>query len=606
MMVTDTSRPLPAFDTLILRRLLRHITASLHVDPSSRDSTHSRTYEMTAMLAPGEPSVVNPTVTVSSEDAAVLGYPDIHIANEPSLEELLHFADTLRGKSVTLHSSSKGSFAHHLSSYLTAWGMDVSHMSTETDANGEYELVGEVSEPSAPPLPVLDLPSPSIAGPPSSTSPSSTRHTGSPAFILIDDDVGVLRNRLQKIRIEQAYPLHLQARKRPSLATHHRPRSSPQVARVMGLVNANSNPPPATSVVIVHFTSLAQFKMVKDVVQTILTPSQGSSLRIPEVIVIPKPAGPRRFLTALHTAVTRPVVDPFFIPTATSPMSPGLHSISPFFSLAGAPRSPGTRSSASIRTSSDRSARSPKDFLSETMAAHPPPSPLGQSDNMEYFSDAAVKLGTSPATGLLIQSPDGQPTGIFFHPKPRAGPVPPTPNMERDRDRATETPTRQRPNIRTSSGGDSGTIQASSFSVSPPVARPTTRPSNASSDPTDLIPVSLKGRGRHSSINEEKSSQSIEQNSVASGVVATDQSAQQTSPRLLTRRLSQHVKDGVTSPPASPQLGPANKPGTLRRTLKRPIVESYWSAPANVSKKGKAGPDSNIVPPISVLIVDGA
>lgn len=245
---TDVPRPQPAFDTLILRRLLRHIGGSLSEDGSSRNSPQSRSYEMTIVLGSGNPSVVNPSFAMSSEDAAILGYPDMRIANEPSLEELLQFAETLRGKSVTLHASSKGLFAHHLSSYLTAWGMDVSHMSTEPDADGEYELVGEVSESSAPPLPVLDLPTPSVSDSPPSTSPTSSRRKGAePTFILIDDDVGVLRSRLQKIKAEQVYPLHLQGRKRPSLASHHRPRSSPQVARVMGTSSTNASHPGSES-----------------------------------------------------------------------------------------------------------------------------------------------------------------------------------------------------------------------------------------------------------------------------------------------------------------------------------------------------------------------
>lgn len=566
---------------------------------------------MTVVLGPGEPSVVNPTVTVSSEDAAVLGHPDMHIAGEPSLEELLQFAESLRGKSVTLHASSKGSFAHHISSYLTAWGMDVSHMSTEPDANGEYELMGEVSESSAPPLPVIDLSNPSITEAPSSTSSARTRPKGSdPAFILIDDDVGVLRNRLQKIKADQAYPLTLQARKRPSLATHHRPRSSPQVARVMGLTTANTTnqPLPPLSVVIVHFTSLARFKLVKDVIQTCLTPTQGPSIRIPEVIVIPKPAGPRRFLTALHTAVTRPVVDPFFVPTATSPMSPGLHSISPFFSLSGAPKSPGARSSTSLRTSSGGSTKSPKDFWGDTTTAHAPPSPLGQSDNMEYFSDAAVKLGTSPATGLLIQSPDGQPTGIFFHPKPKAGPVPPSPNMERDRAQlGRENPTRQRPFVRLSSGGEERALKASSYAISPPVLRPNLRLGVASSDPSEIVPASLKGKGRQASgsIIEDISPQTTE--STGAVTASTDLTQQQGSPRFLARRqsLQQTREPAAGSPPSSPQILAAAKSGGIRRTWKRPVAESHASAPA-LTKKGKAGPDGNIVPPISVLIVDGA
>ncbi|CAG8633520.1 1815_t:CDS:2 [Acaulospora colombiana] len=42
-----------------------------------------------------------------------------------------------------------------------------------------------------------------------------------------------------------------------------------------------------------------------------------------QVLVIPKPAGPRRFLNALHTTTNKIVVDPVYMPIATSPMSPG-------------------------------------------------------------------------------------------------------------------------------------------------------------------------------------------------------------------------------------------------------------------------------------------
>src|SRR5260370_37670124 len=35
---------------------------------------------------------------------------------------------------------------------------------------------------------------------------------------------------------------------------------------------------------------------------------------------------------------------------------------------------------------------------------------------MVYFASAAEKLGSSPSSGLVIQSPSGQPAGIFFHP----------------------------------------------------------------------------------------------------------------------------------------------------------------------------------------------
>jgi osomolarity two-component system response regulator SSK1 len=48
-----------------------------------------------------------------------------------------------------------------------------------------------------------------------------------------------------------------------------------------------------------------------------------------------------------------------------------------------------------------------------------PPSPLAlsllPSDNVEYFSATAQKLGNSPSSGVVIQSPDRQTAGIYFH-----------------------------------------------------------------------------------------------------------------------------------------------------------------------------------------------
>jgi len=95
------------------------------------------------------------------------------------------------------------------------------------------------------------------------------------SFIFIDDDVTVLRERLRKLRLHQAYPLTL-SRKRPSLAAHHRPRSTSQVPRTTGA----SSPPP---VVIVHFTSLTNYKLVKEVIQSDLASHPGATSAIPEV-----------------------------------------------------------------------------------------------------------------------------------------------------------------------------------------------------------------------------------------------------------------------------------------------------------------------------------
>lgn len=614
--VSETPRDFPSFDTLILQRLLKHIGASLTYDQLTTAPSASRVCVLSTSLEPGEPSAVNPSVTVSPEDAAVLGYPDMHIADEPTLEQLTAFAETLRGKSVTLYASTSGSFAHHLSSYLTAWGMDVSHLSTEPGTNGEYELVGDATESGLPTPPTIDLPAPADLSPGTSTTASSARKTSSdPVFVLIDDDVAVLRSRLQKIKAEQAYPLNLHSRKRPSLASNHRPRSSPQVARVMGMMG---NTPPAPQVVIVHFTSLANFKLVKDAIQSILTPTKesGVSGRIPEVIVIPKPAGPRRFLTALHTAVTRPVVDPYFVPTATSPMSPGLHSISPFFNMAGLPKSPSGRSTTSVRTSSDRATRSPKDAAGpgEYTMGHAPPSPLSQSDNIEYFSDAVVKLGTSPATGLLIQSPDGQPTGIFFHPKAKGagGGAPRADSRERPPDARDAHPGRHRAFSRVASGDKGDAPRGTPAGGTVPLLRPSPRATPAAAPPepphADAFSATVpKGKARQAHGGEDSAPSGADQApqpptpQQQQPVPAVDTASPTVGPRALTRRQSHQAASPPTSPQTRATPGP---PG--RRLSRRPTTDAHAASPGGAKKAAKASADGNIVPPVSVLIVDGA
>lgn len=596
-------RSMPSLDTLILRRLLRHVGAHLDTDAVAHGALSGRFCELSVLLEAGEPSTVNPSVTVSPADAAMLGYPDIRISDEPTLEQLAHFAETLRGKKATLYANAKGSFAHNLSSYLTTWGMDVTHMSTEPGPDGEYEVVGDsgASHQSS----TLEPPSESPQVP-----PVTSQNTPSDAmFMLIDDDVAVLRSRLLKAKAESAYPLHLHSRKRPSLASNHRPRSSPQVARVIGNTGGNITFS-SSAAVIVHFTSLGNFKLVKDAIQSILANnSSAASSKLPEVIVIPKPAGPRRFLTALHTAVTRPVVDPYFMPTATSPISPGLHAMSPFFGANSHPKSPSGRSSTSNRTSSDRSTRSPKETL-ELSTGHAPPSPLSQSENVEYFSDAVMKLGTSPSTGLIIQSPDGQPTGIFFHPKPRfSSPVLHSPHMEREK--AQEGFERQ-PSTRRIFGrnvGDGKESRNVTPSGSVPTLQPSPRPPPAATPESSPDPSSAsKGKAPQTQPlvlpSVETVPLSIEKNIAAAASVepvpAPSSPLVPGSPAQLRRLQNQPL-----SPPGSPQLrGSPGPSSSIRRGGRRPTMDFPASSPGGGVKK-KPSHGDNVVPPISVLVVDG-
>ncbi|KAI0722203.1 hypothetical protein C8T65DRAFT_691870 [Cerioporus squamosus] len=586
------SRNHPSFKSLILRRLLQHVGAHLETDVQPRSTFVGRCCFLSITLDRGAPSVVDPAVNISPEDAAYLGYPpEMRIAHEPTLEQLTQFAESLKGRKVTLVAHSKGSFAQHLTSYLTAWGLDVSHVSTEPDSEGaESSAMSTGADSSSSREGVPTTPS-SDAVPPV----PDTQAAAEP-FILIDDDVSELRARLQKIRAEQAYPLNLHTRKRPSLANAHRPRSSPQVARVMGLTPQPVQVTP--QVVIVHYTSLANFKLVKDAIQSMMI-AGNSWTRLPEVIVVPKPAGPRRILTALHTAVTKPIVDPFFAPIATSPLSPSFHPMSPLFTTTNAQRSPGGRSTGSLRAGSDRSTRSPKEGLETAGLA--PSSPLGMTDNMEYFSDAASRLGTSPSSGLVIQSPDGQPAGIFFHPRAKGGGKN-SPHAERGpaypgTDHPVGRP-RGSSYRRTSDADDPKRGLSYAHADGP---RRSPRPPQGLDAGTMVYevgtpPTSAKGKARQPSISE-----TLSEEPEPLTVTASETITPANAPKLARRTSS----DPRSSPPLSPQARQSGGGGLSRRpTAKRPSAESSASAPAAIPKKGTRGTDSTIVPPISVLIVD--
>lgn len=557
----------PTLSGSILQRLLQYVSATLEMECQSRTPLYAGyACEFKLVLDPGDPLTTSSTVPTTPE--SFVGYPEFQIAQEPTLEQLAQFTEGLRGKKATLHASSRGPFAHHLSSYLTAWGMDVSHVSTEPDGEGAEQAE---SSDGMTPVPGIAEQSPSL-------SPTGAARTNVDplSFVLIDDDVQALRTCLLKAKAEQAYPLTLNARKRPSLATNHRPKSSPQVARVIGPTSTHN---PTAQIVIVHFTSLSKFKLVKDAIQSILTPYNGSTGRIPELIVIPKPAGPRRFLTALHTAVTKPVVDPFFIPIATSPTSPGLHAFSPFFTMGNAPGSPSGRSSGT-RTASDRSNRSPKEHPADgsTLAS----SPLG-SDRMEYFSDATGRLGSSPSTGLVISSPDGQPAGIFFHPKGKGWSTSP----QGDRD-----------------GKQDGRLRGSSFLVPPPpddasstrstVSRSRTRSQLPPPDEETKMKAS-KGKTIQPSPS---ASDDLPSMSSDQSVSASEMSTQPGPSRFTSRRSSQ-----ASSPPTSPQARHSGPTASMRRTSRRQGNDA--ASPSGQPKKLKGPGEANIVPPISVLIVDG-
>ena len=314
----DHAATTPKLDTVLCQRLLEQQRASLKTDVRVTSPLSSgmprKGYELSVLLPRGAPLAELP------EDASRQPFPGMRLAPEPTLPELSTFAESLRGRKVSLHAPLGSLFARHLTSYLGAWGLDISHTP-----------IGE-TEP----------------------SPSPDR------FIIIDDDVEVLRRELLKMCSDSV----VNRARRPALGM--RAKSTPQLRPTVRI----------RTPVLIHFTSLANYTQVRDVVSSVFGPSSArdGAFYHPEVMVIPKPVGPRRFLTALHTAVNQPMIDPSFSPIATTPRSPGGYLW-----------------------------KEPRDGFFE-----PTPEPPATPAN-EYF--------TTPS-GVIIQSPDGR-FGIQFEPPVR-------------------------------------------------------------------------------------------------------------------------------------------------------------------------------------------
>jgi len=358
--------------------------------------------EFTANLQPQEPSLDRGSeLTVTPEHGRIEDPPvdpnlvpsaNVELSSEPTLQELATFYETLRGKKVTLCASSHGSFIHHLSSYLAAWGLDVSHYTPDSSQPWGPQDAGNGVAPFQPSI-----------GP----STPQTR------FVLIDDNIEVLKESLQAIKADANAQNQTSPKLRPSLI--HRPKSTPQLLRGLPSLSRLVH-----NTTIVHFTSPANDERVKDIVWSFVVSSQK---QLPEVVVIRKSADPRRVLTELYTALTKHVADPFSSPIAISHATSASHNPPPHSPHDQQKDQQGPRPTAlTHQTGLDRSVKS-----RDRKYTPVPPPPLSIPTSIEYFSEMAMKLGTSPSSGLVIQSPDGQPAGIFFLPgtkRGRLGPIP--------------------------------------------------------------------------------------------------------------------------------------------------------------------------------------
>ena len=522
----NSDRPPLVLNTAFMVRLLQQVGGEFVTDLRPQAFSLGRGSELTVILEHGR--IEDPPVDPDFAPCA-----NVELAPEPTLQDLATFSETLRGKKVTLCASSGGSFANHLSSYLTAWGLDVSHYALDSlQPRGPQDVDNDAPffQPSAGP-----------------SAPQTS-------FVLIDDNIEVLKESLQAIKADANAQNQTSPKPRPSLI--HRPKSTPQLLRGLPSISKLVH-----NTTVVHFTSLANYKRVKDIVQSFIISSQK---QLPEVLVIPKPAGPRRVLTALYTALKKPVVDPFFSPIATSPATPTSRHGSFYFPHDQQKGRQGSRPTGSNRRSdSDKSAKSQGD----REYAPVPPSPLSISDSIEYFSEAAMKLGTSPSSGLVIQSPDGQPAGIFFLPGPKGGgmsTIPSktttqTPMMERDRGQFIMTPRRMPEEMGGQTNDNPRRSPRTQF-----VPNPTEPPNPVDRQPGGDHPQS---QGTHT-----------------------------------IKKVDTQV-EGTPQKSSTPPVSPGTRGSTANNRRSSNGRRSTSGDSKSTPSKGSQGP--KIVPPISVLIVDG-
>ncbi|KAG0302811.1 ssk1 response regulator receiver [Dissophora globulifera] len=254
---------------------------------------------------------------------------------EPTVSELVRFSRKLPGLRAVLISKEHSAFAVHLMGYLKAWGFIVTKKSAReaNEAAGEADRVDNIvgDEPQTPSGTTKRSISSSSplsgkangpAGKSESPSSSLTAKASAPAFIMIDDDVSALRQQILKMQSTPMSPAPAAGASKRS--THRRHKSITSIQHTS----------------IIYFTSLPTFKEARDAVMSILGPQMpgmhysiantfsssglghGPLGPLPYILVLPKPAGPRRVLTAIHTAINVPILDQPYSPIATAPTSP--------------------------------------------------------------------------------------------------------------------------------------------------------------------------------------------------------------------------------------------------------------------------------------------
>ncbi|ORX57425.1 hypothetical protein DM01DRAFT_1334049 [Hesseltinella vesiculosa] len=360
--------------------LLQHTTTApwvqqVGVQVSLRSLSSQKTrvdIVLTLPLVMEDKDATSSSSALGQEDGSKTTLPS---RTEPTLKELMAFVEQLKGVRMILHAREQSVFAKHMTGCLASWNCDISHVPVEQKHDlFDTGSAASSSKNTTPDTEVTHLATASDHRPPNSNINNSTSSSAPvptvpspaneedhllalpPAFILIDDHIPTLEHVLDELRAKPSAlsPGSRRHRTSKSSSSSHHPMHSPHHPASGPLAhqhpphyihhlwqhpyhhhhpsssaNPTTSPPAATympvaprSTAILFFASLSNYKRVRETIQHAMVWSY-ASIPMPRIVVIPKPAGPRRYLTAFHTAWHNVMVhQPHVMPIATSPSSP--------------------------------------------------------------------------------------------------------------------------------------------------------------------------------------------------------------------------------------------------------------------------------------------
>ncbi|KAG2184201.1 hypothetical protein INT44_009216 [Umbelopsis vinacea] len=231
---------------------------------------------------------------------------------------LENFYELLKDMKIALYAVDNSLFAKHLTNCLTTWSMNITHFSInelreQLDSVGsDRTLKDAVSSPPA----SINYQTPFPVSPGNLyISPATTENEGyditDAKFIIIDDDIPTLKRQIMN--------------RQAAIASEASTRSRTPNRRTKGGFNGRldiRHPDLSPQSTILFFTSMKNYKQVREIMMPNVNLWSKQSYALAHIVAIPKPACPRRILTALFTAWNKKPVNPQFTPIATLPTSP--------------------------------------------------------------------------------------------------------------------------------------------------------------------------------------------------------------------------------------------------------------------------------------------